>query len=258
MVEQIQVASDSPDMTAEEAHNQEMLEKVDEVEHNIDGVTPSQEDKFGGDYAKLKKSYEELERKFHTPEETVPEEPQLDDLSIPKNPEAPFDMGALQQEYLETGELSENSYKVLENAGISKEYTDRYIAGMEALGKQMGNNVMESVGGRDQYASMVEWAKSNYTPEQIQSYDKAVNSGDINQATLAAKGLMADYQGSTGVEGTTYGGESASNMGDENVFRSNAEVVAAMKDPKYETDLAYRQDVLEKLDRSEIFISGTV
>ena len=35
MVEQIQVPSDSPDMTAEEAHNQEMLEKVEEVEKGL-------------------------------------------------------------------------------------------------------------------------------------------------------------------------------------------------------------------------------
>jgi len=56
----------------------------------------------------------------------------------------------------------------------------------------------------------------------------------------------------------TYGGDTAVSMDSGNTFRSNAEVVAAMKNPKYETDLAYRQDVLEKLDRSEIFITGTV
>jgi hypothetical protein len=46
-------------------------------------------------------------------------------------------------------------------------------------------------------------------------------------------------------------------MGDNNdVFRSNAEVTTAMKDPRYETDIAYRQDVRDKLERSEVFTLG--
>jgi hypothetical protein len=117
---------------------------------------------------------------------------------------------------------------------------------------------MESVGGKADYSSMVEWAKTNYSPEQIQSYDSAVNGGDVNTAMLAAKGLKADYQGSTGMEGTTYGGQAPSGNTVGNTFRSNAEVVAAMRDSRYENDLAYRQDVLSKLDRSEIFSTGTV
>jgi hypothetical protein len=36
------------------------------------------------------------------------------------------------------------------------------------------------------------------------------------------------------------------------VFRSQAEVVRAMADARYEKDPAYRQDVFDKLDRSNI------
>jgi hypothetical protein len=260
MADQIQVNSEAPDMTAEEAHNQEMLSKVEEVEHDIGGVRPIEQegDKFGGDYNKLKQSYEELEKKFHgqEPEQTL--ELESDDLSIPQTQESPFDMEALATEYKELGGLRDESYKVLEDAGISRQYADTYIAGVKALGQQLGTQVMESVGGKTEYSSMVDWAKSNYTPEQIQSYDAAVNGGDINTALMAAKGLRADYQGSTGKEGTTYGGESPTGRIDGDVFRSNAEVVQAMKDPRYESDLAFRQDVLDKLDRSEIFATGSI
>ena len=34
------------------------------------------------------------------------------------------------------------------------------------------------------------------------------------------------------------------------VYRSQAQVVEAMSDPRYETDPAYRQDVADKLERS--------
>jgi hypothetical protein len=250
-------------MTSEDAHNQEMLSKVEEVEHNIGGVQPMEqteqtEDKFGGDYAKLKQSYEALEQKFHGQEPQAIEPTEETDLSIPEVTEAPFDMQALATEYKENGGLTDDSYKTLENAGISRQYADTYIAGVKALGEQLGSKVMESVGGKEDYSSMVEWAKTNYSPEQVQAYDAAVNGGDINTAMMAAKGLRADYQGATGSEGTTYGGETPSGHIDGNVFRSNAEVVQAMRDPRYENDLAFRQDVLDKLDRSEIFSTGTV
>ena len=35
------------------------------------------------------------------------------------------------------------------------------------------------------------------------------------------------------------------------VFRSQAELVAAMGDRRYDSDPAYRQDVIEKLQRSD-------
>ena len=40
------------------------------------------------------------------------------------------------------------------------------------------------------------------------------------------------------------------NSGD--VFRSQQELVAAMSDARYDRDPAYRQDVIEKLDRSNL------
>ena len=38
----------------------------------------------------------------------------------------------------------------------------------------------------------------------------------------------------------------------EDTFRSQAELVKAMSDPRYEDDPAYRQDLIEKLDRSDV------
>ena len=35
-------------------------------------------------------------------------------------------------------------------------------------------------------------------------------------------------------------------------FRSQAEVVKAMSDPRYENDPAYRMDIMQKLERSDI------
>lgn len=38
----------------------------------------------------------------------------------------------------------------------------------------------------------------------------------------------------------------------KDTYRSQAEMVAAMSDPKYDKDPAYRRDVMEKVARSDI------
>lgn len=257
MAEQLTVSNDTVDQSAEDVHNQEMIDLVEGNEIPTD-KPEIVDDKFGGDYDKLKKSYEELEKKLHSPSSEVPVDVQ-EDLGIPQNPqvaEGVIDMSALTEEYMANGGLSDKSYEGLEKAGISKQYADNYIAGQRALGQQIGNSVKESVGGQEEYASMTEWAKANYTQDQIAAYDNAVNSGNIDTAMLAAKGLRADYQNTMGQEGETYSGRQAQPEQAGDVFRSNAEVTAAMKDPRYEYDSAFRKDVLDKLDRSDIFSQG--
>ena len=45
-------------------------------------------------------------------------------------------------------------------------------------------------------------------------------------------------------------GNAPKQSGDQ--FRSQAEVVQAMSDPRYDKDSAYRQDVMKKLERSNV------
>ena len=256
MANQLVIPNDAVDEHAEAEHNKAMLEKVDGV---VEDVTPEDndivEDKFGGDYAKLKESYDNLEKKLG-----APREPKDQDLEISKDLEVPegLDMTALTEEYTANGELSDKSYKSLQKAGIPKEMADQYIAGQKALGEQIGNTVKNSVGGAEEYSSMVEWAKVNMTQVELDAYNSAVNSGDINIAKMAAKGLRSDYIDSVGKEGKTYGGKSPESYDAKDVFRSNAELTAAMKDKRYETDPAFRNDVMEKLSRSDRFMSKSM
>ena len=65
---------------------------------------------------------------------------------------------------------------------------------------------------------------------------------------IAVAGLKAQYEAANGFEGKMYTGKPPKSSGE--VFRSQAELVRAMSDPRYDSDPAYRQDVIEKLDRS--------
>ena len=112
------------------------------------------------------------------------------------------------------------------------------------------NQIKNSAGGEQQYAQIVNWAKTNLPQDQIQAFDEVVNTGSVQAIQLAVAGLKSQYNDANGVEGRMVTGKTAPNNGD--VFRSQAELVRAMSDARYDNDPAYRQDVIEKLDRSDL------
>ena len=112
------------------------------------------------------------------------------------------------------------------------------------------NQIKNSAGGEREYANIINWAKSNLPKESIDAFDQVVNTGSVQAIQLAVAGLKSEYNNANGVEGKMVTGKAAPNNGD--VFRSQAELVRAMNDPRYDNDPAYRQDVIEKLDRSDL------
>ena len=112
------------------------------------------------------------------------------------------------------------------------------------------NQIKNAAGGEKAYANIVNWAKTNLPQDQINAFDEVVNTGSVQAIQLAVSGLKAEYDNANGVEGRMVTGKTAPNNGD--VFRSQAELVRAMSDARYDNDPAYRQDVIEKLDRSDL------
>ena len=112
------------------------------------------------------------------------------------------------------------------------------------------NQIKNSAGGEKAYANIVNWAKTNLPQDQVQAFDEVVNTGSVQAIQLAVSGLKSQYDNANGVEGRMVTGKTAPNNGD--VFRSQAELVRAMSDARYDNDPAYRQDVIEKLDRSDL------
>ena len=110
--------------------------------------------------------------------------------------------------------------------------------------------IQESVGGEESYQEMIQWATQNLTENEIKLYDTAMDKGDPLTMFFAAQALNARYRDAAGYEGRMLTGSAPRNTGD--VFRSQAELVAAMSDPRYDKDPAYRMDISEKLERSNL------
>lgn len=106
------------------------------------------------------------------------------------------------------------------------------------------------VGGSEQYDQIIDWAKDNLSDQEISMYDHVMESNDPIAMFFAIRALGNSYENAVGVDGELLTGTASSTPQD--VFRSQAEVVQAMSDPRYDADPAYRQDVYEKLERSPV------
>ena len=112
------------------------------------------------------------------------------------------------------------------------------------------NSVMNAAGGEANYNEIVEWAAGNLSDRQIDAFDSVVDSGNPAAIGIAFQGLQSAYQEANGYEGRMLQGKAPSSSGE--VYRSQAELVAAMGDPRYDNDPAYRADVIQKLEQSDL------
>jgi hypothetical protein len=202
----------------------------------------------------LATAYSELEKRLganakpvETPAAAATETP----LEIPAVPEetpvVPAGLSGimpdLQAEFAANGSLSEDSYVKLAEHGLDKSIVDSYIAGQVAQRSAAEAAVYQSIGGQENYAAMTQWAATSMTPVQIESFNKAV-TGDSASRDLAVSGLYAKYTAAVGQAPTLLtGGSVTDSLG----YASKAQMVAAMSDPRYAKDPAYRASVEQKL-----------
>lgn len=244
---------------------------LDEATQAQEGQQPTQETPkeegerlYGGQF----KTVEELEAAFLAAQKPAEDEPkgeqdepkgEQDELTIGEADEddardalarAGLDLNEFSEEFNTNGELSEDSYKKLEAAGFPKDLVDVYVDGLRARVQSYENAVYEPAGGKDNYAALVQWAKTNLSAEQKRAFNDAVQSGDAGRAALAVQGLVALRGGSSRL---LHGKTAASADSGAKPFQSTAQVVQAMRDPRYHRDPAYRKEVSERLAVSPLF-----
>ena len=255
-------------------------------------MVAEQEQLLAGKYKdaqELEKAYMELQTKLGNQEEKTEESPEKAEVSefVPENgylddgsvnydtvtetygeavteqlKSAGVDPWTISTQFHESGgEVTDEMIGTLTNAGFSEKAVRSYFAGRasesgysassEDISEAQISEIKQSVGGDETYSNVVNWAKSSLDQEQSNAFDEIVNSGSVQAIKLAVAGLKAQYDTANGVEGRMVTGKTAPPQSGD-VFRSQAELVSAMNDRRYDSDPAYRQDVIEKLDRSNL------
>lgn len=165
--------------------------------------------------------------------------------------EAGLNFDELSNKYWETGTIEEADYASLEKAGISRSMVDQFIEGQKAIVELEQSRVHNSVGGKDAYQSMIEWAKGSLSEAEVNAYDRAVNSDNMDDVLSAVKGLKARFDNENGFEPVRRVGGSTSGSAAP-AYESLAQMQADMRNPLYYTDPAFRAQVEQKLARSSI------
>ena len=218
------------------------------------------------DAAELEKAYVELQKKLGSkdePDEDIEQTSATED----KTEEASLSDGATlitsanDEYYANDGKLSEEtmskfsdmSGKDLVEAYLEVQGTDAFKANTQEVADLSDsdiNTIKNFAGGDAQYDNMIAWANSSLDAKSQEAFDSIVNTGSVDAIKIAVSGLKSQYEAANGFEGKMYTGKAQKVYTD--VFRSQAELVAAMNDKRYDRDPAYRQDIIEKLDRSNL------
>lgn len=161
------------------------------------------------------------------------------------------------------GTLTDEMYTDLNKAGFNKAMVDSYLEGVR---NQVGMETAQAeeapvlsdaevakvhsiAGGKQGYEQLMAWASDNISDADAKNFDEVVETGNKAAVTFAVKALFGQYEDAVGRDSTLVQGKQSA---PSDVYRSMAQVVSDMNDPRYDRDEAYRDDVQAKLQRSNL------
>ena len=222
----------------------------------------------------LAASYKELEGKLGTV--TEEDQPQTEEEQTETNDtefnaeefygdglasvleEVGIDPQEISNRFTESGEINEDDYTKLGEAGFSKQVIDTYLDGLrggatsgEDIATTQIQGIKDSVGGDDNYGKMVSWAIENLPAEEVKEFNTLTETANATAIKFAVQGLYSQYNNAMGVEPNLVSGKASSSG--PTPYRSTAEVVTAMSDPRYGKDVTYTEDVQRRLGGSDVF-----
>ena len=203
----------------------------------------------------LERGYLELQKRLSSPAEEEPQVEEAPEAEKEEEIEVDGDLFDAIMESYRTGEWDDN---LVEEVGkmdpidvANMFLTKQGEAQQTAVATEEDvTQIQDSVGGVDEYQNMLQWAGQNLSEQEINLYDAAMDRGDPLTMFFAAQALNSRYQDAVGYDGEMLTGSAPRNT--SNGFRSQAELIAAMSDPRYDKDPAYRQDIADKLAVSNI------
>lgn len=167
------------------------------------------------------------------------------------------DQSSLEQAYIalqkKLGEPSDEpeAGEEVEQEEPSEEEDTKEEPSDDQLTEEQAGQLFEMVGGEKAYKSMLSWAGDNMSKEEVEMYDSVMASGNANSIYFAVQALSNKYSDAVGNDGQLLTGKRSAAQQNEQ-FRSQQELVQAMNDPRYDNDPAFRDDVIRKLQNSDI------
>jgi hypothetical protein len=248
MVEQVVI--DTSEETAGPSLEEQAAEMDAGIEEQSDTDRPEWLPEKFGSPEDLAKAYSELEARFSSNDQQV-DEGVDEDAAREDLEQAGVDYDALSQEFWDNGDLSAESYDMLEQAGIPREIVDSYIESQIGAVESQRSSIMNEVGGEEGYQELTSWAADNLDDAEIDYFNRMMDSNDFNAIRMSVRSIAARREASEGIEPTRNLSGSLSG-GTGGSYDSVQQLMSDMQNPSYESDPAFRAKVEAKLGRSNI------
>ena len=247
--------ADAPEFSEDEQNSLEVAEKLGQEESDLlAGKFQNAEE--------LENAYLELQRKLGSKETDAEEETTTldnDEEEGEWSEGASLIANASDEYYSNEGQLSDETMQQFAEMSsqdlveafmeIQRANPDVGTAPSADLSDAEMNTIYNSAGGEAEYNRLTSWAAENLAENKLDGFNSIIDKGEALAIQMAVAGLRSEYENQEGYEGRMLTGKGARTT---EAFRRQAELVAAMSDPRYEKDPAYRQDLYDKLERSDV------
>ena len=257
----------------EEVAKSEILSE-EEVQEIVEGpkeeevVLPSDEtsfempEKFQGKSAEeIAKAYLELEKMKKSSEEEkggdeVSQEEKSEDETKDEETSVVSDdeLKSYVEEFLAEGDLSEESYKQLEEKGVTKDQIKEHMEFIQYKQEKALKQVLEPLeGGVEKFKEVALWAKENKTEEEVNAFNEALSKSSVEAQRILLKGLYKEYEESNTTSNEDVLHTNTPQSTPKGVYTTQEEFFKDIGSEEYKNNPKFRQAVEAKMARSDIF-----
>lgn len=161
------------------------------------------------------------------------------------------DFAGLENEYMNNGVLSQQSYETLEKAGYPKAVVDGILAGWEAASTRFVNDVYALAGGQEEFARIQQFVSSQ-NQDVINAFNATLDSENIMQIRMTLEGIKGQMVRQYGTQRPSIVGNAAPSV-DRSGYESTDEMIKDMSDPRYQKDAKFTREVYRKVKYSKLF-----
>lgn len=176
---------------------------------------------------------------------------------------AGLDWDSLGQKITSEGDISPEDYKALEEIGVPQNVVQDYIAAVKDQAQVIIDSVIDEFGGQDEFNAVHAALYTNASLQQRNKIDELLRDPDTRTAGVAQAYRLSGIQPGSARQAdqspaaapAASRGNSASTQGSPQGFNSFEEQVQAQRDPRYKTDVAYRNEVMRRAAQSDYQIN---
>lgn len=151
----------------------------------------------------------------------------------------------LEQSLQENGDITEDQYNALAKAGVPRELVEGYVSNLMYRREGQTKEAKAYAGGDEAWEQLSNWAQQSLTESEITEYNSLL-AGPNWRIGLDAMKVRMNANAANANEPRLVTGEQ-SQIGSTFGYRSKSEMKADMSKPEYQTDPAFRQQVMQKI-----------